>query len=251
MARFDVEFARRQFPAFSHPETSRWAFFENAGGSYAAKPVIDRLHHFMTATKLQPYGWSAPSREAGAAMDRSYALLAEAVQAEPEEVNLGPSTSINTYVLAQSFRELLRAGDEVIVTNQDHEANVGVWRRLSGNDTGIVVKEWGIDRDTGLLDEEHLEDLLSDRTKLVCVSHCSNIVGAINDIPAIARRVHDTGGMLAVDGVSFAASSGRQRQRTRCRFLLLQSVQDLWTASGTVVCSTVGDGSDAQSGALL
>ena len=204
MTSLDIDYIRVQFPAFAHPETGQWAFFENAGGSYAVAPVIDKLAHFMTATKMQPYGSIGPAREAGAAMDRSQRLLAEAVNAGSDEVMFGPSTSMNTYVLAQAFAEVLQSGDEVVVSNQDHEANVGAWRRLADGNSGVVVREWQVDGDTGLLHLDDLAALLNERTRLVCVTHCSNIVGAINDIPAIARLTHDAGARLAVDGVSFA-----------------------------------------------
>ena len=204
MAQLDIEYIRSQFPAFAHPETGQWAFFENAGGSYAAAPVIDKLHHFMTATKMQPYGASAPSREAGEAMDLSQEKLAAAINAETDEVMFGPSTSINTYVISHAMSSILQAGDEVIVTNQDHEANIGAWWRMGEGDSGIVVREWQADSESGLLDISGLTRLLNERTKLVCVTHCSNIVGAINDIPKIAGLVHAAGAWLAVDGVSFA-----------------------------------------------
>ena len=95
MPNLDIDYVRAQFPAFSHPDTSRWAFFENAGGSYAPAAVVDKLQHFMVATKVQPYGPAGPAREAGEAMDRSHALLAHAINAEPAEVMFGPSTSMN------------------------------------------------------------------------------------------------------------------------------------------------------------
>ncbi len=204
MTMFDVDYVRSQFPAFAHPETSAWAFFENAGGSYAAAPVIDKLNHFMTATKMQPYGASAPSQQAGEAMDLSHERLAAAINAETDEVMFGPSTSMNTYVIAHAMRGLLKSGDEVVVTNQDHEANIGAWGRLGEGNSGIVVREWQVDAESGLLDVSELTRLLNEQTKLVCVTHCSNIVGAINDIAKISNLAHDAGAWLAVDGVSFA-----------------------------------------------
>jgi cysteine desulfurase family protein (TIGR01976 family) len=177
---------------------------ENAGGSYAPSQVVDKLYHFMTATKVQPYWVSSPSAEAGRAMDRSQALLAAAFNAAPDEISFGPSTSMNTYVLAHALRAELSTGDEVIVTNQDHEANVGAWRRLAEGNSGIVVREWGVDPETGRLDVKGLEKLLGKRTKLVCVTQCSNIVGEIHDVAAIARLVHKAGARIAVDAVSYA-----------------------------------------------
>ncbi len=204
MPPLDLAFLRAQFPAFAHPETGQWVMSENAGGSYAAKPVIDQLHHFMVATKVQPYWSFAASAEAGANMDRSTALWTSALNAEPEEVMFGPSTSINTYVLANALRAELKLGDEIIVTNQDHEANSGAWRRLADGNSGIVVREFSVDRETGRLDIAKLKGLLNARTKLVFITHCSNIVGEIHDIAAITRDVHAAGARIGVDGVSCA-----------------------------------------------
>ncbi len=177
---------------------------ENAGGAYAPRHVVDKLHHYMVATKVQPYWASDPSSEVGRAMDRSHTQWAEALNAERDEVMFGPSTSINTYVLSHALKAELRQGDEVIVTNQDHEANVGAWRRLADGNSGIVVREWAVDPKTGRLDLAGLKRLLNGRTKLVSVTHCSNIAGEINDIAAIAKLVHAAGARLAVDAVSYA-----------------------------------------------
>lgn len=200
--RLDLDFVRAQFPAFRHPSTGPWAFLENAGGSYVPAAVMDRLNRFLVATKVQPYGDFPAAVEAGETMDAGRARIAALINAHPEEVVIGASTTMNVYVLAQALRPTLRPGDEIIVTNQDHEANIGAWRRLA--EAGAVIREWCIDPVTGLLDRADLEGLLSQRTRLCCVTHCSNIVAAINDIPAIAAAVHAAGGLVMVDGVSYA-----------------------------------------------
>jgi selenocysteine lyase/cysteine desulfurase len=121
---------------------------------------------------------------------------------DEDEVHFGPSTSQNTYVLAQAFRPLWKAGDEIIVTNQDHEANSGAWRRLA--EFGIVVKEWRIDAETGELNPADLDELLSENTKLLTFPHCSNVVGHINPVTEIAAKAHAVGAIVVVDGVAGA-----------------------------------------------
>ncbi len=202
MPQLDVDFVRAQFPAFSHPESKGWAHLENAGGSYVPRQVIDRLEHFFSATKVQPYWDFGPSRAAGEAMDEARVRLAATFNADPGEIHFGPSTTQNTYVLAHALRARLDPGDEVIVTNQDHEANIGAWRRLG--DIGLTVREWQVDPATGLLDLGGLDDLLSDRTRIVAVTHASNIAATLNPVAEIAERVHAAGGLLVVDGVSYA-----------------------------------------------
>ena len=144
MTTLDVDFVRGQFPAFAHPDAAAWAHLENAGGSYVPAQVIDRLHHFFTATKVQPYWDFGPSRAAGEAMDEAKRRIPATFNAAAGEVHFGPSTTQNTYVLSHAFRAGMAEGDEVIVTNQDHEANIGAWRRLAG--TGITVREFPVDQ---------------------------------------------------------------------------------------------------------
>jgi selenocysteine lyase/cysteine desulfurase len=121
---------------------------------------------------------------------------------ETDEVSFGPSTTQNTYVLAQAFAEMLKPGDAIIVTDQDHEANSGPWRRLGQR--GVEVREWKLAPETGHLPIEGLTRLLDGRVKLVCFPHASNIVAEINPVAEIARLSHDAGAVICVDGVSYA-----------------------------------------------
>jgi len=198
----NLDFVRAQFPALDQGELQGWAFFENAGGSYACQQTIDRLHRFYTETKVQPYAPYPASAAGGALMDDAYRRLAGILNVGADEVHIGPSTSQNTYVLAHAFRAGWSDGDEIIVTNQDHEANSGAWRRLA--DRGITVREWKIDADTGKLDPQDLEELLTDRTRLAAFPHCSNIIGHENPVTAICRTLAAAGVVSVVDGVSAA-----------------------------------------------
>jgi selenocysteine lyase/cysteine desulfurase len=197
----DLDFTRAQFPAFSEPSLQGQAFFENAGGSYTAGAVIDRLTRYYRQRKVQPYAPYEASQLAGAEMDEARARLAAMLGVETEELSFGPSTTQNTYVLAQAFRQHLQPGDAIIVTNQDHEANTGPWRRLA--DAGIEVREWQIDPVTGHLPLDRLPALL-EGAKLLCFPHCSNVVGEINPVAEIAAMAHDAGAWVCVDGVSYA-----------------------------------------------
>jgi cysteine desulfurase family protein (TIGR01976 family) len=198
----DIDYVRGQFPAFEAPSLKGQAFFENAGGSYTCKPVLDRLFRFYHSRKVQPYAPYEASQLGGAEMDEARARLAAYMGVETDELSFGPSTTQNTYVLAQAFGQMLGAGDAIIVTNQDHEANTGPWRRLA--DAGIDVREWRVDPDTGHLDPGDLASLLDDRVKLVCFPHCSNIVAEVNPVAEICALVRAAGAYSCVDGVSYA-----------------------------------------------
>lgn len=197
-ATFDVAFARRHFP----PLKNGWAFFENAGGTYVPESVIQRTEAYMRECQVQP-AWSfGPSADAAARIAEGRRTMASVINADVDEIYIGPSTTMNVYLLAQAIRSWFKPGDELIVTEQDHEANVGAWRRLA--EFGVTIREWRIDPKTGALALKDLEALLGPKTKHVAMTHCSNVIGIVHDIPAIAAKVHAVGATLMVDGVAFA-----------------------------------------------
>ncbi len=204
MTTFDLSFVRRQFPAFDQPLLAGHAFFENAGGSYPCRQVVERLHRFYTERKVQPYGPYPGAQAGGAEMDEARQRLAALMGVAPEELSFGPSTSANTFVLAQAVRVWLRGADSaIVVTNQDHEANSGVWRRLA--EEGVEVREWRIDPLTGSLDLAGLRALLADgRVRLVAFPHCSNVIAEINPVAEICALARAAGARTVVDGVSYA-----------------------------------------------
>ena len=134
----DLNYIRNQFPAFKDSLSSKWTFFENAGGSYVPHNVINQLNKFMTSTKVQPYAEFETSKIAGDNMDMATSLFADIINAKKDEIIIGSSTTMNMYVLSNAMKNLLEPGDEIIVTNQDHEANIGAWRRLKNN--GAIIK---------------------------------------------------------------------------------------------------------------
>lgn len=203
MEALDIDFVRTQFPAFAHRDNQGESFFENAGGSFACRQTINALTRYYTETKVQPYSTFATSARAGDEMDASRRRWADALGVAPDEVSFGPSTSMNTYVLAAAFEQILGPGDEVVVTNQDHEANTGSVRRMAER-SGATLREWRIDPDTGLLDPAGLAALLNPKTRLVTFPHCSNIIGQENDVAALTAMAHGVGARVIVDGVSFA-----------------------------------------------
>ncbi len=200
--KLDINFVRSQFPAFKDPMCKDWSFFENAGGSYVPKQVIEKLNNFMISTKVQPYADYPMSKIAGNNMDEATELFAKMINANHKEIIIGGSTSINLYILSNALKYSLKPGDEVIVTNQDHEANISPWRRLS--EFGAIIKEWKINKETAELEIENFESLLTNKTKIVAVTHCSNIVGTVNNLKKISELAHKKNAIVIGDGVSYA-----------------------------------------------
>ena len=128
--------------------------------------------------------------------------MAEFINADHDEIVLGPSTTLHVFLMAQALRPQFQPGDEIIVTEQDHEANVGAWRRLE--EFGLVIREWPVDRTTGALQYDALDTLLSSRTRLVAFTHCSNVASIVHDVPALARKIRAAGALSFVDGTAYA-----------------------------------------------
>ena len=200
--KLDIDYVRSQFPAFNDPLTKDWSFFENAGGSYVPKNVIDKLTEFMISTKVQPYAEYSMSKKAGENMDKATKLFAQMINAKENEILIGGSTSINLYVLSNALKTFISQGDEIIVTNQDHEANISPWRRLKEN--GAKIVEWKFNDQNQELQISDLENLINNKTKILAVTHCSNIVGSINNLKEISKLAHKNNIIVIGDGVSYA-----------------------------------------------
>jgi cysteine desulfurase family protein (TIGR01976 family) len=195
----DVNFARSQFPAL----TEGFAYFDNAGGSLVLKTVADRIHEYLLTTSVQTGASYTHSQRASARLTEARTRIALLMGARrPEEIVFGPSATALLQYLARAMAYQFKPGDEVIVTRFDHESNIGAWLGLEA--LGIVIKFWEIDKQSFEIDLGTLERLLSSRTRLVAVTHVSNILGTINPIAEIARLVHAHGAKIVVDGVAYA-----------------------------------------------
>ncbi len=213
MKALDVAKVRTHFPAFSesgNQDAARagdsWSFFENAGGTLPAKYVVDRLHRFYTHHKVQPYGHAPMQAQAGEDMDEGRNRIAGMLGLDVEDVVLGPSTTQNFNTLATGFTGLLKPGDEIIVSEQDHEANIGGWLRAAKL-SGARPVFWTVNPASGELELEQLQRLVNERTRLVSLTHSSNIVGTINPLAKVADLLHASSKQkiyLIADGVSYA-----------------------------------------------
>ena len=195
----DLAFVRSQFPALA----DGFAYFDNAGGSLVLAGVADRVRDYLLTTSVQTGASYPQSRRAVERLAEARARIALLLNAaRPEEIVLGPSTTVLFQWLARAMEGQLQPGDEIVVTDFDHESNIGPWRALEKR--GIVLRTWSLDPETLTVDLDALDRLMNPRTRLVAVTHTSNILGTINPVAAIARRVHARGAALAVDAVAFA-----------------------------------------------
>jgi cysteine desulfurase family protein (TIGR01976 family) len=195
----DLPHVRSHFPGLARG----WTLFDNAGGSQILQGAVDRMTEFLLEKNVQIGGSYDVSLAAAAALRQGREAAADLMNAgRPEEIIFGPSTTVLLQNLARSMRSQLSPGDEIIVTGADHESNIGPWMWLQ--EFGIIVKFWPLNRDTYMLDLADLAPLMTDRTKLVAVTHVSNILGQVNPVAQIARFVHDHGARICVDAVAYA-----------------------------------------------
>jgi cysteine desulfurase family protein (TIGR01976 family) len=196
----DLDFVRSQFPAI---KPDGWVFFDNAGGSQVLRSVAERVADYLLTSSVQTGASYEVSQLASERVNTARAEIARFVNAaRPEEVVLGPSTTVLMRFLATAMASRFSPGDEIILTDFDHESNIGPWLTLK--ERGIVFKTWSIDPDSFEISLDALDQLLTPRTRLVCVTHASNILGTINPLPAIAAKVHAAGAKLCVDAVAYA-----------------------------------------------
>jgi cysteine desulfurase family protein (TIGR01976 family) len=197
----EINAVRAEFPALQIPNQT--IFLDNAGGSQVLKPVADRIYDYLLTTSVQ-LGASYPtSTVASARVLGARKAIAELINATDErEVVMGGSTTGLIFLLIQAILPSIRVGDEIIVTNTDHEANIGAWKRLQ--QAGAIIKIWQVNPGTLQLDLHDLEKLLSANTKWLAMTYASNVLGTINPIAEVARRVHAVGGRVCVDAVAYA-----------------------------------------------
>jgi cysteine desulfurase family protein (TIGR01976 family) len=198
------EAIRAMYPALE----SATAFLDNAGGSQLPGVVIEAMTRYLRESYVQLGADYAVSVRATATVAAAHRFVKRFMNAAADgEVILGASTSQLVFTLAQAHARVLKAGDEIIISEASHESNVGAWANMGQEDGArpvVVVKLWRVDRRTGEPDVEHLKELLSPRTKLVCFPHVSNVFGHVADVAGITRLVHDRGARVLVDGVAYA-----------------------------------------------
>ena len=201
-AGFNVDAARAAFPALKQKQV----FMDNAGGAQVLQSVIDSITLYLTTNNVQ-LGASYPVSQVSTSLfTAGHAAGAQYINAKPEEVVFGPSTT-------QLFRNVAVAlktepGDEFIISKLDHEANIASWVQLA-EWKGLTIKWWVPSKDTDSnpkLVVEDLRELLSDKTRLVTCTHTSNILGTVTDVAPLAKIIHEANprALFCVDAVAYA-----------------------------------------------
>ena len=196
----DLDFVRARFPAL-HGD---WVFMDNAGGSQTLQGVVDKIGEFLLTSDVQTGASYAVSQLASSRVWQAREVQQRLIDAErAEQIVMGSNASTLFRFLSLAMAEQFQPGDEIILTNVDHEVNISPWLDLAES-RGLNIKWWQFRPETLELELDDLDALLTEKTRLVCVTLTSNVLGTINPVADIARRVHDAGALLCVDAVAYA-----------------------------------------------
>jgi cysteine desulfurase family protein (TIGR01976 family) len=215
-----VEHCRRQFPALSRRGGERPAvFFDGPGGTQTPQRVIEAISHYLAHTNANHGGLFATSLESDCLLGAAHQGLADFLGAgDPHTVVFGQNMTSLTFALSRSLARTWRAGDEIIVTRLDHDANVTPWV-LAARDAGATVRYVPINAEDCTLNLEAFRDALSERTRLVAVGCASNATGTINPVRDMADSAHRAGALVFLDAVHYAPHALLDVQALGCDFL--------------------------------
>ncbi|MFQ5790779.1 MAG: cysteine desulfurase-like protein [Acidobacteriota bacterium] len=213
---FPLDFVRGSFPTLAD---SRFVFFDNGAGAQVPAPVVEAVSAHLVARNAQRGGRYRFSEEVDEVIRQARESLAVFLNAyETEEVVFGLNATGFIRQVSLALAEIFRPGDEVIVSELDHEANIAPWLALEKRE--VKVKFWPVEREGACLDIAKLDGMLTDRTRLVAVTKASNATGTIVDLIPIAERIHARGGYLFVDAVHFAPHGPLDVRFLGCDFIV-------------------------------
>ena len=204
MPTFDVDAIRARFPALSLVHEGRpMAFFDGPGGTQVPDSVIDAVVRYYRESNANHGGAFPTSERSDAIVAGATEALADLMGVTADELTLGPNMTTLTFHLSRSIVGAMRAGDEIVVSGLDHQANIDPWI-AAARDNELIVRTWEPELADCTLRLDALDAVLNARTRLVAVGWASNAVGTINPIAEIAKRAHAVGAWLFVDAVHAA-----------------------------------------------
>jgi cysteine desulfurase family protein (TIGR01976 family) len=214
----DLAWVRSQFPSFSrqvngHPA----AFLDGPGGTQVPQRVIDAVSYYLSSHNANTCGAYATSRETDQVIADARSAMADFLNCDADEIVFGPNMTTLTFAISRAIGRELKAGDEILLTHLDHDANVSPWRALE--ERGVKIQFADINEHDCTLNLDDLARKITSRTKVVAVGYASNAVGTINDVKTIIRLAHDAGAMAYIDAVHYAPHGPIDVRELDCDFL--------------------------------
>jgi len=218
---YDVEMIRARFPALHEKDAGiERVYFDNPAGTQVPQSVADAMTDCLLKANANIGGYFRTSQMAGQIAANAQAAMADFLNApSADEIIFGQNMTSLTFHVSRSIGRYLRAGDEIVLSRMDHDANVEPWVLLA-RDCDLKVRWLDFDTETFEFDLRNLENLMSDRTRLVCVCGASNLTGTINDVQSICRIAADAGAWTYIDAVQSAPHVVTDVQDLSCDFLV-------------------------------
>jgi cysteine desulfurase family protein (TIGR01976 family) len=214
-----IDELRKQFPSLQ----SETVFFDNPGGTQVAQTVIDRMVAYYLESNANHGGAFTTSKASDRIIDEARMAAAELLNASrPEEIIFGPNMTSLTLAFSRSLAHEMKAGDEIIVTRLDHDANISPWLQIA-EATGAKVRWLDFDVEDCTLVEEQFDELLNERTRLVAVGYASNAVGTINPVEPMIRKARAAGALCFIDAVQYAPHGPIDVQALDADFLVVSA----------------------------
>ena len=217
---FELDAIRAEFPALAiEDQGQRRIYFDNPAGTQVPRIVVERMSECLIEANANLGGYFATSLQADAVVDEAHQAVADLLNADsPDEIIFGQNMTTLTLQLSRSIGRQLSAGDEIVLTRMDHDANVAPWLMLA-EDLDLVIRWLPFNTETFEFDLGELDKLLNDRTRLVCVGGASNLLGTINDIKAVSAKARAAGAWSFIDAVQLVPHVGVDVQDIGCDFL--------------------------------
>ena len=210
---------RRHFPALERVHNGYpVAYFDGPGGTQVPRYVVEQMNDYLYNHNANTH-WAYPtSAETDAAIEHAREVCAEFLNASPTEIAFGANMTTLTYHLSRALGQRYSAGDEIVVTELDHHANVDPWRRLAA-ERGVTIRTVRMDTATGKLVDEDLERFIGPKTRVVAIGAASNSLGTINDLEKVVAMGHSVGALVFVDAVHYVPHALLDVRKIDCDFV--------------------------------
>src|SRR5215211_1642020 len=227
---------RSHFPALERRNAlSPVAYFDGPGGTQVPRAVAEAMSDYLYHHNANTH-WAYPtSAETDELLERSRESLADFLNAAPGEVAFGANATTLAFHVSRTLGRTFEAGDEIVVTELDHHANVAPWRALE-RERGVVVRVVRMKTETGELDWEDFESKVNPRTKVVAVGAASNALGTVNDLARAGRLAESVCAYMFVDAVHYAPHGLVDVRALRCDFLVCSAYKFYGPHVGALYC---------------
>jgi cysteine desulfurase family protein (TIGR01976 family) len=230
---FDITWVREQFPSLSlQYQHHGSAFLDGPAGTQVPKQVMDAVQYYFLGANANTYGAFLTSWRTNEMIVSARTAMADFFNCDSNEVVFGQNMTTITFALARAIGRELKAGDEIVVTTLDHDANVAPWRALE--EKGVVVRQVDIRESDCTLDLDDLKRKISAKTKIVAVGYASNMVGTINPVAEITRLAHAAGALMFIDAVHYAPHGLIDVKALDCDFLVCSPYKFFGPHMGTL-----------------